>query len=138
MEFHFDWESPSCRLVLRGVLDALVEHGYDGLTAADIQRRAGAAGPALGEFPDLDDLVVAALERVRLFQAPVPTGCLREDLQALLQPWRDPRSHDEFVLAAVLSAAEWHPRLKRAVFHVLDRPLAQAVGSILALAQLGR
>ncbi|TFV64483.1 hypothetical protein E4P41_00985 [Geodermatophilus sp. DF01-2] len=32
----------------------------------------------------------------------------------------------------MLSAAEWEPRIKRAVVQAFDRPLAQAVGALLA------
>jgi hypothetical protein len=37
-------------------------------------------------------------------------------------------------MTAVLSAAEWHPRLREAVHEALDRPLAQVLGRVLARA----
>lgn len=128
----FDWRSPSACLVLEAVLDILVEVGYDGLTAEEVRERAGPAGKALGELPDLDALVSAALARIQLLPARKPTGRLREDLQAFLRPWRGPRSRDEVVLAAVLSAAERRPALHEAVHHAFDQPVAQAIGSILS------
>jgi hypothetical protein len=125
------WDSPSSRLVLRAVLDLLAERGYEGVTAEVVAVRAGAAAEALGESPDIDDLVVTALSAVELFGVPPATGSLRGDLRALLNPWRNPRTTDEMAVAAVLSAAEWHPPLKAAAARALDRPLAQALGTLL-------
>jgi hypothetical protein len=126
------WESPSSRLVLDAVLDALADLGSEGLTANEVRTRAGAAGPALGDSPDLDELVVAALGQVQLFRAPTPTGDLRRDLRAFLHPWRTSPGRDERVLAAVLSASVWNPRLRSAVRDVLDEPLAHSVGAIVS------
>ena len=134
MESRYSWDSPSCRLVLSAVLDLLIEGGYDGLTIDEVRRRAGPAGPALDESTDRDELVAAALAGVRLLRPVTPTGCLRTDLQHLLQPWQGGHSRDERVLAAVLSAVDWHPALKPAVVAVLDRPIAQAVGRLLTRA----
>jgi len=131
MPQRFTWDSPSCRLVLCATLRVLAERGYAGLTVSEIQARAGAAG-ALLEDADLEDLTVLALQHVRLFSAPEPTGSLRGDLQALLRPWLGFRGPDERVVAAVLSAAEWSPRLRSAVVEAFDRPLAQVVGTLLA------
>jgi hypothetical protein len=128
------WESPSSRLVLSAVLDILNDLGHEGLSATEVRTRAGAAGPALGDTPDLDGLVVAALEHVRLFQAPTPTGDLRRDLRTFLERWRTSPGRDERVLAAVLSASVWNPRLRSAVRDVLDQPLAHAVGAIVSRA----
>jgi hypothetical protein len=128
----FSWESPSSRLVLNGVLDILAELGYDGLTAAEVRVRAAAAGPALRDFPDLEALAVAALGHVELFPPPTPTGDLRQDLRSLLQPWREAPSRDERVIAAVLSAAMWRPRLRVALHDALDRPLTHAVAVVVA------
>jgi hypothetical protein len=125
------WESPSSRLVLHAVLDVLAERGYQGLSVEAIAVRAGAAAEALGDSPDLDELVVTALSGVALFGVPPATGSLRGDLRALLNPWRNPRTADEMAVAAVLSAAEWHGPLKAAAARALDRPLAQALGTVL-------
>lgn len=133
MGVRFSWDSPSSRLVLCATLRVLADLGYAGLTVSEIQARAGAAG-ALLEDTDLEDLAVMALQRVRLFSAPEPTGSLRGDLQALLRPWLRSRGPDERAVAAVLSAAEWSPRLRVAVAEAFDRPLAQAVGTLLARA----
>ncbi len=133
MERRFDWASPSSRLVLTAALDALSEVGYEGLTLTEVRARAGAAG-ALVEETDLVEVVVTALEQVRVFPPPEPTGDLRADLAALLRPWLARRGRDERAVAAVLSAAEWDPRIKRAVVQAFDRPLARAVGSLLAAA----
>jgi hypothetical protein len=130
----FNWHSPSSRLVLNGVLDTLAELGYDGLTVTEIKARAGAAGSALGDSPDLDSLVIAALGRVELFPPPVATGNLRHDLRELLEPWRTPPSRDERVIAAVLSAAIRRPRLKVAVHEALDRPLTHSVAAVVSRA----
>lgn len=134
MDARLDWASPSSRLVLDAVLDLLVERGYAGLHVGQIQLRSGLAGPALGNAPDVEALVVAALSRIQLLPEPEPTGSLRGDLLALLQPWRRPRSRDEMVMTAVLSAAEWQPRLKAAVEEVLDRPIRHAVDLVLTRA----
>ena len=131
MERRHSWDSPSSRLVLQAVLDVLVDHGYDALTAEAVGLRSGAAGPALGETPDMEELVATALSSIELYRAPAPTGSLHGDLRALLQPWRNPRTADEMAVAAVISAAEWHPRLKAALTRSLDRPLAQAIGTVL-------
>jgi Tetracyclin repressor-like, C-terminal domain len=125
------WESPSSRLVLRAVLDALVDHGYEGVTPDVIAVRAGTAAVALGDSPDIDELVMTAVSGVELFGVPPSTGSLRGDLRALLSPWRNPRTADEMAVAAVLSAAEWHAPLKAAATEALDRPLAQAIGTVL-------
>jgi Tetracyclin repressor-like, C-terminal domain len=132
MSAFFSWESPSSRLVLSGVLGLLAEHGYEGLTVAEVRARAGAAGPGLGDSPDLEALVIAALEEVQLFPAPQPTGQLRQDLRKLLNPWRRAPSPDERAVAAVLSVAGWRPRLKVAVYEAFDRPLMHAVAAIVA------
>lgn len=118
--------------MMSAVLDTLAELGYAGLTVVEVQTRAGAAGPALGQSPDLESLVVAALEHVHLFAVPDPTGELRQDLRKLLEPWRTPPSRDERVVAAVLSAAMWRPRLKVAVYEAFDRPLTHAVAAVVA------
>src|SRR4051812_2958846 len=115
MTAFFSWESPSSRLVLSGVLELLAEHGYEGLTVAEVRARAGAAGPGLGAAPDLEALVIAPLEEVQLSPAPHPTGQLRRDLRKLLNPGRGAPSPDERAVAAVLSVAVWRPRLKVAV-----------------------
>jgi hypothetical protein len=86
----FSWQSPASRLVLDAVLDSLADAGCRGLSVDDIRRRSGAAGPALEESPDLDALVIAALEDVHVIAAPAPTGDLRRDLRELLEPWRSP------------------------------------------------
>ena len=126
------WESPSSRLVLRAVLDVLAERGYHGLTLEAVALRAGAAAEALDDSADLDELVITALSGVELFGVPPATGSLRGDLRALLSPWRNPRTADEMAVAAVLSAAEWHAPLKDAAKRALDRPLAQALGTLLS------
>ena len=131
MERRFDWASPSSRLVLSATLDALSDVGYEGLTLAELRARTGAAGE-LVEEADLVGVVAIALEEVRVFPTPEPSGDLRADLAALLRPWLARRGRDERAVAAVLSAAEWDPRIKRAVVRAFDRPLAQAVGSLLA------
>jgi hypothetical protein len=131
MEQRFDWASPSSRLVLSAALEALSELGYEALTVAEVRARAGAAG-ALVEEGDLVEVVATALEQVQVFPPTEPTGDLRADLTALLRPWLARRGRDERAVAAVLSAAEWDPRIKRAVVRAFDRPLAQAVGTLLA------
>jgi AcrR family transcriptional regulator len=130
--------------VLSAALDLLAECGYAGLSLRDIQARSRAAG-VLSEqedlelddiegLEDIEDIVVIALAQVRLFPVPEPMGSLRADLHALLGPWVGPRGPAERAVAAVLSAAEWNPRLKAAVVEAFDRPLAQAVGTLLARA----
>ncbi|SNS35509.1 hypothetical protein SAMN06893096_103352 [Geodermatophilus pulveris] len=131
MQRHFDWASPSSRIVLSAALDALSEVGYGRQTLPEVRTRAGAAGE-LVEDSDLLEVVATALERVRVFAPPEPTGDLRGDLAALLRPWLARRGRDELAVAAVLSAAEWEPRLGRAVVRAFDRPLAQVVGALLA------
>ncbi|WP_409333270.1 TetR/AcrR family transcriptional regulator C-terminal ligand-binding domain-containing protein [Trujillonella humicola] len=133
MEVRYSWESPITREVLQAVLGALADYGYSGLTAAEIHARTGVAGELL-EAADLHELVIAALERVRAFSPPKPTGSLRGDLRALLQPWRGGLSPDERAIAAVLSAAEWDSSLKRAVHAAFDQPLAEVIGGLLARA----
>ncbi len=116
---------------MSAALRTLADVGYAGLTVGQLQARAGAAGKLL-EGGDLEDVVVIALQRVRLYSAPPSTGSLRGDLCALVRPWLGFRSPDERAVAAVLSAAEWNPRLKAAVADAFDRPLAEAVGTLLA------
>ncbi|SFE93723.1 hypothetical protein [Blastococcus tunisiensis] len=130
----FSWKSTSCRRVLSAVLDTLAQLGCAGLTADEIRARAGAAGPALGDSPDLEALVVSALEHVQLFPAFEPSGDLDRDLHTLLHRWRTASSRDERVVAAVLSAAVWSPRLEVAVHDALDRPLMRAVSAVVARA----
>jgi hypothetical protein len=125
-------QSPSSRLLLTVVLDILAELGYDGLTETEVRARAAEAGPALRDFPDLEALAVAALGHVELFRPPTPTGDLRQDLRSLLQLWREAPSRDERVIAAVLSASMWHPRLRVALHEALDRPLRHAVAVVVA------
>jgi hypothetical protein len=130
----YNWESPSSRLVLSAVLDTLAELGLEGLTATEVKARAGSAGPALGDAPDLHLLICVALEHVQLFSTPEPTGDLRQDLRRLLDPWRAPPSRDERIVAAVLSAALWRPRLRVALYEALDRPLTHTVAAMVARA----
>lgn len=131
MDYRFDRRSPSGQLVIDAVLDILAEVGYEGLTVEEVVARAGPAGRAL-DIPDLDALVSNALTRIHLLAIPEPTGCLRDDLRALVQPWRGPRSREEVIIAGVLSAAEWRPALKHAVHRALDQPVAQAIGHVLS------
>jgi AcrR family transcriptional regulator len=133
MGTYFSWNSPSSAMVLSAALEALADLGCAGLTVAEIQARAGAAG-ALVEEADLEAIVVVAMQRVRLFREPEPAGSLRADLRALLDPWLGPRGPDERAVVALLSAAECSPRLRAAVQDAFDRPLAQAVGTLLARA----
>lgn len=128
----FSWRSPSARLVMDAVLDIITEVGIEGLTSEEVIARAGPAGRALGDLPDLDALVSAALGRIRVMRTPRPCGSLRDDLRALLRPWRGPRTRDEMIIAAVLSAAEHRPVLMEAVHDALDRPVSQAIGAILS------
>jgi AcrR family transcriptional regulator len=132
VDYSFDWQSPSARVVLEAVLDILAEVGYDGLTAKEVVARAGPAGRALEQCGDLDALVSAALSRIQLLRPSEPTGDLREDLRALFRPWRGPRSREEVIIAAVLSAAEWRPALHEAVHGALDQPVAEAIGHVLS------
>ena len=131
MERRFDRASPSSRLVLSAALDALCEVGYEGLTVTGVQARVGAAG-ALLEEADLVEVVASALEQVRVLPTSEPTGGLRADLIGLLRPWLARRGRDERAVSAVLSAAEWDPRIERAAVRAFDRPLDQAVGTLLA------
>jgi hypothetical protein len=133
MESRFSWRSPSSQLVLSATLDALAQLGYARLTVEEIQVRAGTPGVFL-EDSDLEEIVVVALQRVRLFPTPAPMGSLRADLHSLLRPWLGPLGPHERAVAAVLSAAEWNPRLKHAVREAFDRPLAQAIGELLTRA----
>jgi hypothetical protein len=130
----FDWKSPSSRLVLDGVLDALAVLGLDGLTVEEVRTRAGAAGRAVDDSIDLESLVIVALDHVELFRPPVPSGDLQRDLRTLLEPWRSTSGRDERAVAAVLSAALRRPRLKVALYQALDRPLMQAVSTVVAAA----
>lgn len=132
MDSGFSWASPSAQLVMDAVLDIIAEVGFEGLTGDEVIARAGPAGRALGELPELDALVGAALGRIKVVRAPRPSGCLRDDLRALLRPWRDPRTRDEVIIAAVLSAAERRPILMEAVHDALDRPVSQAIGAVLS------
>ena len=116
------------------VLDALADLGHDGTSLDEIRRRAGRTEGSDEHWPAVEDLVAEAVSRVRLFAPPQATGCLRQDLVTLLRPWLGPRTRDERAIAAVLSAAEWCPRLKRATAEALDRPLGQALGAVLGRA----
>ncbi|TFV81356.1 hypothetical protein E4P40_16105 [Blastococcus sp. CT_GayMR20] len=117
--------------MLQAVLGVLADSGYERLTLEAVRERAGSAG-ALLEADDLDDLVVIALQHVRLFDVPEPTGSLRGDLESLLRPWLGGRRFEDKVIAGLLSAAEWDGKLRDAVHDSFDRPLAQAVGAVLA------
>ncbi len=132
MSDFFSRRSAGGSVVLDVVLDLLAERGCEGLTASELQARAAAAGLVLDDSPDLEALVVAALERVRLFPAPDPTGDLQHDLRALLEPWRVAPGRDERVVAALLSPAMWRPRLREAVHDALDRPLMHAIAAVVA------
>jgi hypothetical protein len=132
VESGFNWRSPSARRVLEAVLDIVAEAGFEGLTGDEVIARAGPAGRALGTLPELDALVSAALDRIQVVRAPQPSGSLREDLRALLRPWRGPRTRDEVIIAAVLSAAERRPILMEAVHEALDSPVSQAIGAVLS------
>jgi hypothetical protein len=132
VQHRFDWDSPSSRLVLDGVLDILVESGYQGLTLDEVKVRAGPAARALGSLPEVDALVTAALSSIELLQPPLPTGSLRGDLRALVRPWRNRRTRDELIVGSVLSAALHRPELGEAIALALDRPVARAVGTVLS------
>jgi hypothetical protein len=122
-----------CPGIRDAVLGALAAHGYEALTIDLIQHRAGATAPSLDPTVELGDLIAAALAHVRLFATPAPTGSLRGDLRPLLRPWEGD-GRDARAIAAVLSAADRRPALQEAVVEALDRPLAQALGSILVRA----
>jgi hypothetical protein len=123
----------ACPRIRDAVLGALAAHGYEALTVDLIQHRASVTAPTLDAAVALEDLVADALAHVRLFATPAPTGSLRGDLRLLLRPWEG-GSRDARAIAAVLSAAHWRPALQEAVVEALDRPLTQALGSILARA----
>lgn len=133
MEKRFSWGSPISRVVLTAALDVLAERGYAALTVEELQVRAGVAG-LLIQQSDLDHIVITALQEVRLFAVPPSTGTLRGDLRSLLSIWRSTQGPDERVLAAVMSAAEFNPRLKDAVIETFDRPLGQAVSAVVSRA----
>jgi len=137
MSAFFDRQSPSSGLVLTAVLDTLAEHGWDGLTAAEVKARAGSAGPVLGDSPDLESLVVAALPRVDLFPQPRTTGDLHEDLRTLLAPWRNAPDRDERIVAALISPALRRPRLRAALHEAMDGPLNRSVAAVVAPASKG-
>jgi AcrR family transcriptional regulator len=134
VKIHFDFDSPISRLVADAVLDALAELGPEGMTLDEVSIRAGAAGPALDPSTDLEPLVIAALEHVRLFPDPQPTGDLRRDMRTFLEPWREAPNRDERVLAALISPALWRPRLKVALYEALDQPLTHHIAAIVARA----
>lgn len=76
------------------ILDAAValmrEVGYRRLTMEGVAAAAGVSKPTLYlRWPGKAELVVAAHERVRLAQAPEPTGDLRADLVAQLRHLAD-------------------------------------------------
>jgi hypothetical protein len=125
---------PSSRLVLRAVLAVLVDCGYEGLTLDEIRYRAGAVAHVVDASVDLEELVVVAIKQVHLFHPPKPSGPLRSDLLMLLRPWLGGPHRHARAVAAVLSAAQWSPRLQEAVIEALDRPLMQALGAILTRA----
>jgi hypothetical protein len=122
-----------CPRIRDAVLGALAAHGYEALTIDLIQHRAGTTAPSLDPAVELEDLITAALAHVRLFATPAPTGSLRGDLRLLLRPWEGD-GRDARAIAAVLSAADRRPALQKAVVEALDRPLGQALGSILVRA----
>lgn len=121
----------SSRRVLRATLEALGELGYRQLTRADIDRRARWFAPDL-EGVDVDEVVVAALQGVRLFDPPLPTGSLRGDLEALLSPWRGPLCLEERAVFAVLSEAPRRGPVQHAAFAAIDRTLVHATAVLLA------
>ena len=130
----FSWQSPSSRIVLEAVLAALADYGYEGLTLDELRHRAGNVAHVLDASTDLEALAVTAIKRVRLFRTPAPSGSLKNDLVMLLRPWLGAGDRDARAVLAVLSAAVWQPRLAEAVFEALDRPLMQALGTVLARA----
>jgi hypothetical protein len=136
MSDFFSWQSPSSRLVLTAVLDTLAERGWEGLTVPELHARAGSAAVALGDAPDLESLVIAALPHVDLFPDRQPTGDLRRDLRLLLAPWREAPDRNERIVAALLSAALRRPRLRDAVHEALDGPLNRHIAGVVAHANL--
>jgi AcrR family transcriptional regulator len=134
----FGGESPSSRLVLAAVLDTLADHGWEGLTAAEVRARAGPAGPVLGDSPDLESLVVAAVHQVDVFPEPRPTGNVRDDLHALLGAWRNVPARDERIVATLISPALRRPRLRAALQEALDGPLNRQVAAVVAPASRAR
>jgi hypothetical protein len=127
---------PGSRLALQAVLDALADSGYEALSVEEIQHRVSRVGGVLGMPVDLEHLVATAIEQVRLFRTPEPSGSLKGDLLILLRPWLAGQDRQARAVGAVFSASQWSPRLQEAVIEALDRPLKQALGVILSRARV--
>ncbi|MGY1620471.1 hypothetical protein ACI797_27335 [Geodermatophilus sp. SYSU D00691] len=111
--------------LLPAVVAALVELGYDVPAAA--------SGSA-----DLEEVVLRAVDGLRLFAAPAPTGSVRSDLLALVQRWRGCPTREERAVRVLLAAEEWCPRLAEATRAALDRSLTAAVDVVVARAGADR
>lgn len=109
------------RPVLTAVAEVLADLGLAEL--------AGAADGA-----DVEDAVLRAVGRVRLFSPPMPTGSVRQDLLGLVQRWLGCPTRDERAMAVLLSAAHWHPRIRAAIHEALDLSLAASLTVILGRA----
>lgn len=112
--------TPTRERLLDAAAAACVEHGYDGLTLAEVARRADVSTPAIyGHFAGKDDLLVAAsrraLDRIRERDEEVS-----DEPAALVARWTDPAHRAtrqltvELHLASTRSPelaallAEWH------------------------------
>ncbi|HTX94958.1 MAG TPA: TetR/AcrR family transcriptional regulator [Mycobacterium sp.] len=93
--------------VARTAFDVLVEEGSEALTHARVAERAGYSKTTLYKhWPSRSDLAAIALEVVRDFKHPSPTGDIRADLVAELTAFR--QGVLDLRLDRVLSAmAQW-------------------------------
>lgn len=72
--------------ILRSALELLASHGYTRMTLDQVAAAAGVSKSTIFlRWKTKADLLTAALEAVRMTEAPAPTGEVRDDLVAVLE-----------------------------------------------------
>lgn len=124
--------------VLEAALALLAEGGYARLTMEAVAAAAGTTKPTLyRRWPCKDQLVVAALSRFQLADAPVPTGDTRADLARILEDFRGKllRPHGMAMVGTILAEERHLPGLIAQFRERIVRPRREGLLAILEAAR---
>lgn len=111
----------------------MMEGGVEAVTADEVARRSGVAKSTMyRHFESIDDLVIAALDRMVGEVAAPDSGSLREDLRSVIMAFRDVIERSQFrcMFASMLMRSLDDPefaRVFRRAQEVRHAPLRQAI-----------
>jgi AcrR family transcriptional regulator len=125
--------------ILEATLTELQEVGYDRMTMDAVARRAGASKATLyRHWPNKAELVVAAIRQMRgdADEALPDTGCLRDDLLALLKGTQPHSAEDQLcVMRGMVSACGSDAELATAFYEQVVETKRAAALQLIARAQ---